>query len=491
MFNLFKTMDADLKKLYEGKFKEHGTFSIYSKDFDKSYDHIQDDHQFLSIKTVTRSSAKMIGMVIYGDVSFYFNEKEKDEDNHLAGVSNEEGRSFYLSLLSDYFYYCFGERPKQIVAGHEHGDNNGKCHLQLCISFDDVFRGTIRPGFFEFLPSSADFLGFSGKRFLFMAQKARNPRALTQYCMKDGDFFYLNPNDAIKYVHKKDSKGEETEKIDAFATIYKNKALIDVDQAKDLILTHEPRTGFTMYKNLEYAFNSELAAQIPPLQWIYPEHLKGKYPLIEKWFNTWCVTEDLRRRKSLLLYSKKRCLGKTEFACSLVNDPRYAVIFRNSFVDCLKDKVPKLLVMDDMTPYTQQNKETWKALVASQPTAIRDAYLNINWEYRLPCIITTNNLFLVSLLRQSSDFNTQIIFHEIDEYMGPPGTEPKDMFDVEEFFSIETNDALQNMMRSSEEHFLKKKKERDEKNSNSLDLLNEIMRLRQENETLRNSLKKK
>lgn len=475
------------------KFNDSVVVKIGNKNFDKEFDQIEDTTIAISVKQTSQHSGISLGMVIYAEPTFYSADKDKNEDIHLPGVTNKETRDLYIFILSSLFFDHYGVKPKQIVFGHEHGFSNGKCHLQICVLFNQSFRSTVKPGFFTVdFPVVAP-LGIDQNiglvRFLYMAQKAKNPRALLNYCMKDGDFFYSDPSAAIQYVHKKNAKGELTDKIDAFATVVKNRTLMDVSQAKDLILTHEPRTGITLYKNIESALNSEMAKSLPSFEWRYPEYLLNRYPTIERWFNQWCKPDDLSRRKALLLYSDKRCMGKTEFSLSLVNDPAYVVIFRNSFVDSVKDKQPKLLILDDMSPYSTNNKETWKALVASQPTAIRDAYMNYNWEFRVPCIITTNNLFLVQQLYRSKDFNTQVVFQEISEYMGPDGTQPQGMFEVEANFTLDTSDKLIKMMSESEEKFLIKKTLREEQSNFSLS--NELMKAKQEIIDLKLLLSKK
>jgi len=81
----------------------------------------------------------------------------------------------------------------------------------------------------------------------------------------------------------------------------------------------------------------------------------------------------------------------------------------------------------------QNNRETWKALVAGQKIAIRDAYLNFQWNYQVPCIITTNNYAMVRHMANSDEFKTQAFFVNCDEYMGPPGTQVQ-VFSTCKFF---------------------------------------------------------
>lgn len=481
-------MEKILVSKFNFVFGEFCKISYHQRSFDADFDQFEDNSYAIANKKVSQTSSVTLGIVVYAEPSFYSTDLEINEDLHLPGLENIECRDVYRQMFSKLFKDFFNKEVDQIVFGHEHGTTNGKCHLQICLTFKEPFRGTVYPFMVSFesvkdIPSYFD-SSFLRVKLLFMAQRARRPNALAQYCMKDGKFFYLDDSKAIKYVYKMDKKGEPTDKINAFATVVANRSLLDVEQAKNLILTHDPRTGIVNYRNIEIALTSELCPSVPCFEWSFPEHMKGKYPLIEKWFSQWCIPEDLKRRKGLLLYSQKRCLGKTEFALSLVNHESYYVIFRNSFVDCLKGKTPKLLVLDDMAAYTTANKETWKALVSGQSTAIRDCFVNCSWNYRVPCIITTNNIFLVQQLMKSSEFNTQIIFQEISEYMGPPGTQPESMDYVEKDFSSETLEKVDLLMKESEEKFLKKKMERDLPQTTT-----EIMKLAQENAELKNIIK--
>ncbi|AXH73950.1 MAG: replication-associated protein [Cressdnaviricota sp.] len=450
-------MEQALNLAVDKIYKDFVKIRVLQKKFTDEFNHLDDTTHFVSNKQVSQSNCSSLGIVVYGNSSFYSVHPLENKNKHLPWLVNDQ--DFYRFLFLSVFEH-FGKVPAQIVFGHEHGTNNQKCHLQICVTFSEPFRGTFRPCLVDFARITEDPLNELPNDFslLFMAQKARNANALKNYCMKDGQFFYLYPDKAIQIVRKKDKQGNE--KVDAFATVVKNRDLMTQEQAQDLILTHDPRTGITMFKNVEYALQKMLKDDAPPFEWRFPEHLKGKYPLVEKWYEDYCIT-DLPRRKALLLYSKERCLGKTTFATSLVNHEKYVAVFRNTFTNPLPGQEPKLLVLDDMAPYNTDNKETWKALVASEPTAIRAAYTNFRWEYRVPCIITTNNLFLLKQLLFSSDFKHQICFQEITEYMGPPDTQPKGMTTIQASISDETMFMLQKMQNESDEKFLAKKRLQD------------------------------
>jgi hypothetical protein len=102
------------------------------------------------------------------------------------------------------------------------------------------------------------------------------------------------------------------------------------------------------------------------------------------------------------------------------------------------DKDPRLLILDDMNYMGGGDKvEMWKALVAGEPTSIREAYVNYEWDFRVPCIITTNQRSLVKYLASSEMFKTQVMFYEVTEYIGPEGTRPEDIDKVEMMVSDE------------------------------------------------------
>ena len=351
------------------------------------------------------------GIVVYGEKCMYETGGEQ-KNIHIPNSKLEIMEKMARTLEEKHSLAI-----RNVLAGHEHGKETQKCHMQMIVWLTNEKSITIRPGVLT-MPD--------GTRLLYMAQRGRNPQALRNYCKKDGDFEYLHPEQGVKTIFKKLKNGEE--KVDVWATVIQNSENLTRDEKMDMILTHEPRTAITMYKNIEYALDKQTQSVALPPEWAYPEHLKGKYPIIENWFTNWARPDDLLRRKALLLYSSKRAMGKTQFATRLLNDQIYVVTFRNTFSQgCIEGKTPKLVILDDMNCYTKENRETWKALVAGEPTSIRDAYMNYTWNHRAPCIITTNNPFLVYQMLSSEAFNTQIDMQEITEYMGPEGTCPVGM----------------------------------------------------------------
>ena len=379
-----------------------------------------------------------IGVVCYMEKDKYSN-KEDNKDIHFPYTPNPE---IYPDIIKNIFEYLSGKKIKKIVVGHEHGKENNKCHLQCCIFFKEQLQKKIYPSYFILKVNGVEY------KVLYMQQKARNAYAMENYCKKEGDFseYVAEPIDLVK-----NDKG----KVQAFATIVKNKGLMSQEDIENLLFTYDPRSMFTNYRNISQVipkFSSDLIGE--EFQWVLPKHLDeytipttDKYgepkrvkfmPIFLKWFNENCNCGDqFKRKKALCLYSKHRSLGKTEFAKRLVNDPKYLLMFSNTFTS-FDATNKKLLLLDDMAIIQNNQKEMWKNLVAGVDTTIRGCYINIEYKANLPCIITTNNLDMVYIFATDNMFNTQVVIIEVDTYMGPEGTKPDNLFKVEQYFSKKT-----------------------------------------------------
>jgi hypothetical protein len=370
-------------------------------------------------------NAASFGLVAYAVKSYY---KETKEENELLDMP--VAIRAFLEAVERFFNEKLknsAAKVKNILAGHEHGDDNGKAHFQCLV--DLTTKGRIAKEPAELLVGDVT--------ILIMFQQARNRKELVKYCQKEKRFEWLNENQ-ISLVYKKNAKGEETEKVDVFATVFRNRDTMSKEDATDLIMSHDARTCFTSFKNIESAIKAVVTVERPKFEWCWPVHMdKVRYEFIYKWFNTYCIGNP-ERKKALLLYSKERGTGKTRFAKSLVSDVCYYVYFRNTFTSMPDDKDPRLLILDDMNYMGGGDKvEMWKALVAGEPTSIREAYVNYEWDFRVPCIITTNQRSLVKYLASSEMFKTQVMFYEVTEYIGPEGTRPEDIDKVEMMVSDE------------------------------------------------------
>jgi hypothetical protein len=199
----------------------------------------------------------------------------------------------------------------------------------------------------------------------------------------------------------------------------------------------------------------------------WPAHLDGindeRYQTLYQWFKTYCCTppnnhddlkmkeeedpinpeavitvpeEDitmntnvLKRKKGLILFSKERRLGKSRFATALVeNNPHWYIHCKGNFNKEAFTRKPeaKLLIIDDFVYQESKHREIFKALISSEPTTIREAYMNYQFDHGLPTIICTNDRKFVDMASKSIYFKNDAYFTRIKEYMGPPNSNPKD-----------------------------------------------------------------
>ena len=410
-----------------------------SMDF-KNCEHIDDSECAISVKdpefSKKKSKKKAFGVVVYSTKDFYKNTPEENKDLHIC---EGEQRQTMMNIFETLFRTYYGLEITQIVQGHEHGTENCKCHMQMIVSLAQETQRNIFPGEFK----------IGNNTYIFMAQKARNTYALTNYCKKDGDFVYLKPELAIKYVFKVDKKGEPTEIINPWATLVQNKDIMSKEQAQDLILTHEPRTAITMFKNIEYAIDKMCKPNAPEFQWKFPDwctedtHCMNEINRIKDWYIKYCIPEDLLRRKALILYGP-HAIGKTNFVKSFVNDESYYVHSQSNFNEGqIKGKTPKLLIMDDMLYPKTDTVECWKQLLTGQKTSIRDAYLNFQWNYSVPCVVLTNKKAIFQRLALDPEFAGRCVVVEVRNYMGPPGTQPHELQSNDLFIYEDTREDLE------------------------------------------------
>jgi hypothetical protein len=135
----------------------------------------------------------------------------------------------------------------------------------------------------------------------------------------------------------------------------------------------------------------------------------------------------LKRKKGLILFSKERRLGKSRFATGLVEDnPNWYIHCKGNFNKeaFIKKPEAKLLIIDDFVYQESKHREIFKALISSEPTTIREAYMNYQFDHGLPTIICTNDEKFVKMASKSIYFKNDAYFTRIKEYMGPPNSNP-------------------------------------------------------------------
>jgi hypothetical protein len=433
---------------------EQGFNYKIKQNFD-DFEHFEDNEVGLVVRKLQKRATKSFGIVIYGTKSIYANNKEIDINNHIW--CNNDKKLFLKSVI-DFLKYLFLQEMsldvEQITLGHEHGTENGKCHFQIVLQLKDICQKLIKP-------CETTIMGIN---MLMMCQVARKTNALTSYCKKDGDFYFMDELKAIRFVYKVDKKGEKTNKVDAFATVVQNPEM-SKENKMDLLLTHEPRTALTMYKNLEYAVNKLEIPPQPEFKWRFPEWLrnsKKEYEnKIEEWFIKHCEPENMDRRRGLFLLGY-RGSGKTRFAKYLVGQDSgddncenacFWVSFRDQFnKENLANKDPKLVILDDMK-YDKEAKETWKALAVGQQVNVSGKYQNFFWDKKIPCIVATNNRFLYKQFLDDPEFKTSFYFVEIPPgaYLGRPGTQIDDKDEVIACHTLKMEEDFQRFKEEKED----------------------------------------
>lgn len=384
------------------------------------------------------NKSKSIGVVMYMQDTAYSKNKDENKDIHIKGAA---APSFLAKIIKKIFEELYEINIIELVMGHEHGEINNKCHLQIIIVFENMFRKIMKPGALKIITEDSKIC------LLYMQQKTRNVYALKNYCSKERDATIVKKNEIIKFNYD--------ENKDPFIYIRNNCDKISIEEGRQRLLQYDAQLYFKNSNNFENALKKIITEEPPvPFQWMpIPEYLKKLYlsdgstfyDSFNRWYQMYCVNGDsLDRKKALCIYSKKRAMGKSYFVRHLVSHPDYVLEFNNTL--CWKKNlnkgIHKLLLLDDMKIISENSKAMWKSLVASEPTTLRGAWLNEEFTERLPCIITTNDIEMLKLFRDDELFNTQVFIIEITQYMGAPGTQREDLMRNEFIISDETAEKL-------------------------------------------------
>ena len=400
-----------------------------------------------------KADAMSFGMVLMGDSSLYSENPEDNIDIHIPHVNKED----ILEFLQEAKNTPLNKKPRHIVVGHEHGVENNKCHFQVFIDFKVRVQRIMKP--FDFTLKDAKILAI-------YQPTRKTPEALAEYCRKGNDFTEWHDPD---FEMKGNDETYWAQLISQSKTVSEAVESLKVNKPKDLLFF-----GDRIKKNFETLVE---AKPVPDFEWVIPQHIydradrdystddlslnieKDKCIAIRNWLNLHCFPENVARRKALFLYSIKRGVGKSQFAKRLVSDPAY-YIYNRSAIDGAeferKQKLAKLVIIDDVK-FVEGDREMWKALISGEETQIVSKYYNFTFKHGLPCIIITNELSTIDFWLQSSMFNTQCVFINFDSYMGPDGTQMRELQFVETHFDPDFQTIL-------EEYRNKKKQRKDNEN---------------------------
>ena len=171
------------------------------------------------------SNSKSFGIVVYMDDIMYAKTYEENILIHFP-ITKEY---FILHFLKHLYTEGIGAKNNVecIVIGHEHGPENGKCHGQIYIKFENKIRKLFKPGK----------LTIDGLNYLYMAQTSKQPAKLRNYCKKDNDFYEIIPCKTIKEILRENALLDD---------------LMDVDDPYDKLLNNGNLTDkqiLTIFKN--------------------------------------------------------------------------------------------------------------------------------------------------------------------------------------------------------------------------------------------------
>lgn len=402
-------------------------------------------------------NAKSFGIIIYMDDSMYSDDPFLNNNIHFP-ITKE---ILIINLLKDLYDKNIANKNNLscLIAGHEHGDENNKCHLQIFIQFDSKIRKDIKPGKFI----------INNNTYLYMSQRCKNPGKLRNYCKKDNDFYEINPDKPIKELLKESGLLNELMDVDDPYDIMLNKEDLSEKQIKNIFkdckITEYKKDFMTNSKKIYETYNNYIKEEYdyPEFKWNFPKHMYEQisddfnnekletktYTKLYTWFKTYCEPEGYFRRKALFLFSLAGGVGKSYFARSLVpeisicNSPYYVycrgTLDASEFIR--KNKTAKIIILDDVN-YIDKDIEIWKALTVSEPTNIRTPYHNFPWKNSLPCIMLSNNIKTLKYWMETEDLKSRCIFIGINFYIGPPGTDNEENHKLDMLLTCDIENKL-------------------------------------------------
>jgi hypothetical protein len=401
-----------------------------------------------------KSNSMSFAIAVYASEEYY--KKKLLEGIELSEIHIPIEEQTVLERITKLFKEM-GESPKEVYLGHEHGIVSKRCFYQVCVILPHYMQ--------KYLDHCFNICSMTGPYLECFYMTTTNSRSINNYCKRE----YLTVN---KETPKKGYAGVcSSMSVSDFSDYMRRHNLKDFLHYGDRMISNF--VGLVQER------------EIPDFNWIWPAQFENEDKLknsalvkeIKKWFDEYCI-QNPQRKKALMLFSRERGIGKSQFCKRLVPDPEYFIYDRSTMnADNFRIK-PKarLLILDDIK-YKEGDREMWKALVAGEATNIRTPYNNYLFTNGLPCIICSNNMKIVNSWLCDPDFNTQVKFLEVSTYIGPEGTRPTDITKVETLISPETMKLMQATGKKKkpvklvefnlEQTFLKRKTNKEESKENS------------------------
>jgi len=301
---------------------------------------------FNYLKAGERIESKSFGIVIMMKPEKYQQNPEKYDENeniHMPHCKQIIAYGLIKALQSQ-----LGPNKTLItlIANHEHGDEEKKCHIQCFIKFGEKIRGKIRPGSFK----------IKDEEYLYICQKTmKNEAALEQYCKKESKMVpkwekFLNidfgesGNNIKNWLEQNkiiEKTPEKEDKIDKFRKCFGQKSTLvkmlslpqlDMDDIVNCVKDDETPVGERLeiiknYKKIiEFHHNFIEKKEEIKWNWNWPKHAEE----FLQWYNN-LPPEEIEKRnknpenpqyaKDLETFQVFRIIKKWFFSYCMVPDP--------------------------------------------------------------------------------------------------------------------------------------------------------------------------
>lgn len=354
-----------------------------------------------------RMNSKSFSFVLYAKRTFYSDNLNFFGD--LQSICLPINPEKFLEQIRDFIYKLLGVKIRKIAMDHHHGSLSQRCSFVVVCFLELNLRKTL-----ENFIIREDETGLNLTAFFVRASHSSS-------------FGYFTEKSSV-YLWK-----------EILGDGYKGiREEMSIDELQSHFMKHNPRDFLLNAERIISNYTNFIQhIDLPEFEWRWPKHFdeaplkdKSYIKLIKEWFDRYCLPEDNERKKSLVLYSNKRAMGKTMFAQNLVSSEDYYIYNKGTF-DALQFKIKKhakLVIIDDID-YSPVHQQMWKALSASQPVNIRTPYFNDYYGKTLPVIICTNSFKDVKKWKNDPLFSTQMYLINIQDYLGPENTYPSYLFE--------------------------------------------------------------
>lgn len=387
------------------------TIIFNSRLFDNNFKIISDTEYFISKKEVLPSKTPSIALIVYAEPLYYFKGYK-----HLPMMTTEKGLDLYGQIFKQFF--C-REDVSKIFVGHYH-DKKGKCYVQLCLILQSPLRNRIPPGSFKIDTKETNI--FKDITFIYMRQRMKSFMSINTFISQEKNLYTIEQENEPSKQFDDNLTAMNVSSIapmEDISCFLSNKNMIDnifeETNKENKGANYNNTNDLSTYPSLETNDNQK---NCDFFDWNVNDYIFSRFPQIKKWFFHHCEPKGLRKRKSLLLFSKMKNVGKKYFAQSLVYGKCEFYIVIKDYHDLnvfISKNIPKLIIIDEINEISLEiHKKLWIKILSGQHY-YDDLKNDFYWQYNIPCVITTTNLDCVKKLFLDKTFRDIIIFQEVDD----------------------------------------------------------------------------